>query len=168
MGYSIEVLEVDYLSKLPTTGCNQGSMGDDVMDMLSRIRAFSAANNILFITPHQLSTDAKRLLQGVPHEQFLNTIKGGGYFEKTKGLDRIYDIGLLIHKVETENGDYLHVVLDKHRFPTPVEGSARSFFLPFPPSKMPIPSNLHIENYRPLRKIPRGGGGYQGGSDSLF
>lgn len=157
MGYAVEVLEVDYLSKLPTTGCNQGSMGDDVMDMLSRIRAFCAANNILFVTPHQLSTDAKRLLQSLPAEQFLTTIKGGGYFEKTKGLDRIYDIGLLIHKVETENGDYLHVMLDKHRFPTPVEGSARSFFLPFPPSKMPIPSNLHDQNHRVLRKIPRGG-----------
>lgn len=42
-GYVVEVLQVDYLSKLPTTGCTQGSIGDDMMDMLSRIRAFCAA-----------------------------------------------------------------------------------------------------------------------------
>ena len=42
-GYKVEVLVFDYLSKLPTTGCTQGSMGDDTMDMLSRIRAFCAA-----------------------------------------------------------------------------------------------------------------------------
>lgn len=154
-GYAVEVLAVDYLSKIPTTGCIQGSIGDDMMDMLSRVRSFCSANNILFITPHQLSTEAKRLLQTTPPEGFLNAIKGGGYFERTKGLDRIYDIGILIHKCEAPSGDYLHVVIDKHRFPTPIESSAKSFYLPFPSSNMPIPSNIGEENHRILRKIPR-------------
>lgn len=42
-GYVVEVLSVDYLAKLPTTGCVQGSLGDDMLDMLSRIRAFCLA-----------------------------------------------------------------------------------------------------------------------------
>lgn len=42
-GYCVEVLAVDYLSKLPTTGCTSGSLGDDAMDLLSRMRAFCSA-----------------------------------------------------------------------------------------------------------------------------
>jgi len=112
-------------------------------------------HGILFITPHQLSTDAKRLLQNTPQEQFLHAIKGGGFFEKTKGLDRIYDIGVLINKAETPAGDFLHVVIDKHRFPTVVESSAKSFYLAFPACKAPIPSNLENPDHKVLRRIPR-------------
>ena len=154
-GYIVEVLQCDYLSKLPTTGCVQGSLGDDVMDLLSRTRAYCLANRILFITPHQLSTEAKRLLQTTPQEQFLNTIKGGGFFERTKGLDRVYDIGILIHKIERDDCDYLHFVIDKHRFPSVVETNLKQFFLPFPRNKMPIPSNILEEDHKILRKIPR-------------
>ena len=154
-GYVVEVLAVDYLMKLPTTGCTHGSTGDDVLDMLSRLRNYCSAHGILFITPHQLSTDAKRLLQNTPQEQFLHAIKGGGFFEKTKGLDRIYDIGVLISKCETPSGDFLHVIIDKHRFPTVVESSSKSFFLPFPKCKAPIPANLEEVEHRTLRRIPR-------------
>lgn len=154
-GYVVEVLCCDYLAKLPTTGCVQGSMGDDMLDMLSRIRAFSSANGIIFVSPHQLSTEAKRLLQTTPQDQFLHAIKGGGFFEKTKGLDRIYDIGVLIHIVNSAAGDFLHVVVDKHRFPSVVDSSLKSFFLEMPSCKMPIPSNIFDENYRVNRKIPR-------------
>ena len=154
-GYQVEVLCVDYLSKLPTTGCVQGANGDDVMDMLSRIRAFCSAHSILFLTPHQLSTEAKRLMQSVPSDQFLNYIKSGGFFEKTRGLDRVYDIGILVNKCEMPQGDFLHVLIDKHRLPTVVDASIKSFYLPFPKNKMPIPSNYHIENLKAMRKIPK-------------
>ena len=154
-GYAVEVLCIDYLSKFSTEGCNQGSIGDDVMDLLAKVRAFCAANGILFITPHQLSTEAKRLLQTVPSDQFLHYIKGGGFYEKSKGLDRIYDIGILLHKVSKDDADWLHVVIDKHRFPTIVDASKKSFFLKFPKNGMPIPSNYGIPDYKILRKIPK-------------
>lgn len=154
-GYAIEVLCIDYLSKFSTEGCNQGSIGDDVMDLLAKVRAFCSARGILFITPHQLSTEAKRLLQTVPTDQFLHYIKGGGFFEKSKGLDRIYDVGILLHKCEMPAGDFLHVVVDKHRFPTVVDSSKKSFYLQFPKNKMPIPSNYGIPDYKILRKIPK-------------
>ena len=168
-GYHIEVLAIDYLSKIPTTGCVQGSLGDDVMDQLSRMRAYAAANQILLVSPHQLSTDAKRKLETVPAEQFLHVIKGGGFFEKTKGLDRIYDIGILIHKVETQtNGDWLHCVVDKHRFPSVVDSKLKSWYMQFPSNKMPIPSNIHDENYQVHRKIPRGQAQQTGGDAGFF
>lgn len=165
MGYAVEVLCIDYLYKIPTTGCSQGSVGDDFLDMLSRVRAYCSANGILFITPHQLSTEAKRLLQTIPAEQFLSHIKGGGFFEKTKGLDRIYDIGILIHKVEVGEKAYLNVVIDKHRFPTVVDSGIKNMFLEFPSNGMPIPSNIENENYRIMRKIPKS---FASKDDSFF
>ncbi len=154
-GYCVEVFCIDYLSKIPTTGCVQGSMGDDMLDMLSKVRAYCSSQGILLITPHQLSTEAKRLLQTLPSDQFLHYIKGGGFFEKTKGLDRIYDIGVLLHKIEGPGGDFLHVLVDKHRFPSVVDSSKKSFYLAFPKNKMPIPCNYGIEGYKVLRKIPK-------------
>ncbi len=110
------------------------------------------------MTPHQLSTEAKRTLTLYPNEQFLNNIKGGGYFEKTRGLDRVYDIGILINKCETSNGDWLHVVIDKHRFPSVIDSRLKSAFIQFPSNKMPIPANADKEDYKITRKIPRGSG----------
>lgn len=154
-GYVVEIFCIDYLSKISTEGCNHGAQGDDMLDLFTKLRNYCAANGILFITPHQLSTDAKRLLQTVPAEGFLNQIKGGGFFEKTKGLDRIYDIGILLHKVESGDRSFLNVVVDKHRFPTVVDSSLKSFFLPFPKCGMPIPNNLHFDNYKIHRKLPK-------------
>lgn len=154
-GFQVEVLGLDYLMKVPTTGCTMGSLGDDVMDQLSRIRSFCSANNILMITPHQLSTDAKRVRSTLPVGQFLPFIKSGGFFERTKGLDRVYDIGILIDKCETPFGDFLHVLLDKHRFPTPIDNVATSFFLEFPPCKMPILPTYGKEGHKIIRKLPK-------------
>lgn len=40
-GYNVEVLMMDYLSKVPTTGCtNTGAIGTDVCDLFSRVRNF--------------------------------------------------------------------------------------------------------------------------------
>lgn len=85
----------------------------------------------------------------------MHHIKGGGFFERAKGLDRIYDVGIIIHKVGNGDKDYLHVVIDKHRLPTIVDSSLKSFFLPFPKCGAPIPANINIENHKILRKIPK-------------
>jgi hypothetical protein len=42
-GYSVEVLDIDYLYKIPKTGCETGTLGHDVMDQLSRVRGFCAS-----------------------------------------------------------------------------------------------------------------------------
>lgn len=154
-GYAVEVLSLDYLYKIPTTGCTTGAIGDDVLDMFSRVRAYCSSNGIVFMTPHQLSTEAMRLMSTVPPDQFLKLIKGGGFFEKTKGLGRIYDIGILIHIANMANGSFLHVIVDKHRFPTVVDSSLKEFFLEMPSNKMPIPSNVDNPAHKVLRKIPR-------------
>lgn len=154
-GFQIEVLRTDYLAKMKEPSLRHGSIGDDVMEQLSRVRAFCASRGILLLNPRQLSTEALRLESTVPAENFLNTIKGQGFFEGSKGLGRIFDIGILLHKCETQAGNFLNVLVDKHRFPSVIDSKYKQFFLEMPESMMPIPSNLMTEDYKVLRKIPR-------------
>jgi hypothetical protein len=153
-GYNIEVLMVDYLSKLPTTGCNvSGAMGNDVMDQLSRVRNFCAGRGILFITPHQLSTEAKALIRsGVPENQFVNEIAERGYWEKTKGLDRIFDLGLIIHLFKHNKETFFSVARDKHRISSIVDDKHKYYMMKFPKG-MPIPHDIDGEDTS-FNKLP--------------
>lgn len=164
-GYVVIGLMVDYLSKVPTTGCiNTGPMGNDMMDMLSRVRNFCAAKGIFFITPHQLSTDAKNLLRtGVSDEYFTREVAEKGYWEFTKGLDRIFDLGVIIHLVKYRKKTYLSVARDKHRISTIVEDAMKHFFLEFP-WKMPIPHDVDDTPIH-MRKLPTA---TEDTSDALF
>ena len=42
-GYEIHLLMLDYLAMIPTTGCEQGTMGHDMRDMWRRMRNFCSA-----------------------------------------------------------------------------------------------------------------------------
>lgn len=42
-GYEIHCCMIDYLVKIPTTGCDQGTAGKDIINMYERIRNFMAA-----------------------------------------------------------------------------------------------------------------------------
>lgn len=42
-GYEIHAMIIDYLSKLPTTGCIQGPAGTDLRDMFQRVRNFATS-----------------------------------------------------------------------------------------------------------------------------
>jgi hypothetical protein len=153
-GYVVEVLMTDYLTKVPTTGCvDSGPMGNDVMDQLSRVRNFCAGKRITYINPHQLSTEAKQLIRGgTPEDQFVKEIAEKGYWERTKGLDRVYDLGLLIHLFKHQKETYLSVYREKHRVPTIVEDDKRYMLFKFPKG-MPIPSDINRERIS-TRKLP--------------
>lgn len=145
-GYVIEVLDLDYLFKVPTTGCIATTPGSDILDLFSRMRNFCAGKGILLRTPHQLSTEAKNLLRtGIPEEQFVKELAGKGYFEGTKGLDRIYDGGMLLHLFKHNKETYFTCQLDKHRFPTVVDEDERYYIWKFP-KHMPIPHSTNGED----------------------
>lgn len=154
-GYSVEAVSLDYMYKMSKEGCTQGASGDDTLDLTQKLKSYFSANRILWMTPHQFDTATKSKIATIPADQLLPTIKGTGPYEAAKGLDRIYDIGIMIHKVETPNGDYLHMLLDKHRFPVAVANVYKQWFLPFPKDGMPIKYNIHQTDHKPLRRLPR-------------
>lgn len=115
-GFEVVVCAVDYLMKIPTTGCDVGPMGHDIRNMYERIRNFMTAKgrSTLFITPHQLSPDAKLLMRD-GRADFVKAVKGGGYYAGTKQLGQVADVEIFIH-IEEKNGVYyLTLQRGKHR-----------------------------------------------------
>jgi hypothetical protein len=113
-GFEVIALFVDYLAMLPTTGCIMTTAGSDIRDMFRRIRNFCAPRHILFITPHQLSSDAKKLYRD-GQNNFVKILPGKGYYDGSQRLDQEVDLELFQH-IEYVNGKpYLTLQRGKHR-----------------------------------------------------
>lgn len=113
-GFEIHCCMCDYLLKVPTTGCDAGPMGVDIRNMYERVRNFCIAKEILFITPHQLSTDSKMMVRE-GRIDFVKGLVGGGYYAGTKQLDQVVDGELFIHIEIVNDESYLTVQRGKHR-----------------------------------------------------
>ena len=113
-GYEIHSIIFDYLNMISKRGCLTGAQGMDTRDLFRRVRNFMSEMNILFITPHQISTDAKYLLrQGV--EDLVKELKGKSYWDSCKTIDQEVD-GCIICHIEFYKGiPYFTMMLDKHR-----------------------------------------------------
>ena len=148
-GYEIKLLTVDYLSKLPTTGCvSTGPMGTDLRDLFNRVRNLTSSKNILFMTPHQLSSDAKQLLRnGVNAKDIVKEIAGKGFYEGSRQLDQVVDVEIHQMIASIKKQPYLTFQRGKRRFPEIIDEDKKYFMLPFP-YKAPIPPNLDLDgNY---------------------
>lgn len=146
-GYSIEFCAIDYLEKMPTTGCNTtGPTGNDILDLFSRVRFFLNTKNIACWTPHQISVDAKKLIRGaVTEDKFVQLLPGKGYFKGTSQLDQIPDGIIFTHKFTRNDKTYLAIQRDRHRISSIVKESYKHMYLEFP-DKMPIPDDIEGED----------------------
>lgn len=116
-GFEIHMLNIDYLAMMSTKGCKQGATGQDIRDLFRRTRNIIEAKKILCITPHQLSTDAKKLTrQGV--EDFVKEIANKGYWDSCTTIDQEVDMEIYQHKVEVNGEAYLTFQRGKHRKPS--------------------------------------------------
>ena len=154
-GYNIEVLLMDYLAQIPTIGCvNTGPMGTDLRDLFRRVRNFCSAKRIAFITPHQLSSDAKQLIRnGVPEDQFVKEIAEKGYTSGSRQLDQEIDLEIYQHIFKHNGKWYLCFMRGKHRVPTIISDDKLKYFIMEFPSGMPIPSDREDED-RALSRLP--------------
>lgn len=142
-GYELHAVFIDYLAKLPTTGCtSSGPTGTDVRNLFDRTRNFFSSRGVFCLTPHQLSTDAKQLIRnGESDLSFVKLIAGKGYTELSKQLDQVVDLELYIHIGHMNRRPVLCVGLGKHRRPVVVDEKYKFFTLPFP-YKAPIKENI--------------------------
>lgn len=155
-GYAVHILMCDYLLKMPTTGCLQsGATGMDKRDMVRRIRNFCSARNIGFISPFQLSTEAKQLIRnGVPEHQFVNEIAEKGYTDGCKTIDQELDLELYVHIFTYKRKKYLSVRRGKHRLPTVISDDDKYFIYRFPGLNIPVLDDINSEPTG-MRKLPK-------------
>ena len=141
-GYAVEGLWLDYLGLLPTTGCIQGAQGEALRDMLRRFRNFCMAKGMLFMTPHQMSTEAKNLLRGTTTDaNFVKDVAERGYAAGSKQLDNELDLEFYQHIAKIGKVTWLAFQRGKHRIPTIVDDVYKYFALKFTHPKMPIPDD---------------------------
>lgn len=113
-GYEVHFAVLDYLNMLSKRGCQQGPHGFETRDLFRRVRNFTAPRGITFITPHQLSTQAKELVRS-QIENFVKEIVNKGYYDSCRTVDQEVDLELTIH-IEKMNGEsFLTVGRGKHR-----------------------------------------------------
>ncbi len=131
-GYEIHLCMLDYLTMVPTTGCAQGPAGTDVRDMYRRMRNFCHPRKIALVTPHQLSTEAKRLTRDNEHN-FVKQIQNKGMYAQCQSLDNEVDWEIYIHK-EIMNGEsWLTLQRGKHRTNGILPEKHKYLVLPFFP-----------------------------------
>ncbi len=113
-GYELHYLQIDYLAKANTAGCLNSYTGQDLHDLFTRTRSFLERKKVAGFTPHQFSSDAKRLLRtGV--ESCVKEVKGKGYYMGCVTLDQVPDLELHINLVEMGIEKYLEIQRGKHR-----------------------------------------------------
>lgn len=88
----------------------------------------------------------------MPEDQFVKEISEKGYWERTKGLDRVYDLCILIHLFKHNKKTYLSIYREKHRLPTIIDDELRYFLFEFP-YKQPIPCYGPDQSSGALRKL---------------
>lgn len=154
-GYSIHILMLDYALLLPTVGCTMGPLGADKKDMLRRFRNFCSARNITFITPLQLSSEAKMMIRnGVPEHNLVNETAEKGYYDGCKTLDADIDLEIQIHLFNHKGKKYLAVRRGKHRIPTVIAEELKYFMLKFPSLNTPILEDIGKEDSS-FTKLPK-------------
>lgn len=116
-GYEIHFMTIDYLNMFNKAGCVQGAQGQDTRDLFRRVRNFTNRRKITTMTPHQISSDAKRLLrtETVMGSDFVKSIVNKGYYDSCTTIDQEVDMEILIHIVKCNGRSYLTIQRGKHR-----------------------------------------------------
>ena len=114
-GYEIVVMTFDYLAMMSSKGFDNGGItGREKQAMFKRTRNFMVMRHVLFITPHQLSTEALSIERDRPG-QFLNEILNRAYYNECKTIAQEVDFEVNIQKQIVDGVAYLNLGRGKHR-----------------------------------------------------
>lgn len=148
-GYEIHACLVDYLIKMSVAGC-VGKGGTEYRDLFDKCRQFFSVKKITFITPHQMSTEAKQLVRnGTNKLNLVKEVVNKGYTELSKQIDQVVDIELCIAKALLNKRWVLTMMIGKHRGAGIIPDEHKYQILQFP-TGMPIPPNINNDDYKPI------------------
>lgn len=95
---------------------------------------------ITFITPHQLSTEAKQMIRD-GYQDFVKQVPGKGYYRGCKSVDQEVDGEMYLHIEKLNKKSYLTIQRGKHRGVDIIPDDDMYCVLPFP-EKGPILDDL--------------------------
>ena len=144
-GFEVQILAVDYLDKLPTTGLStNGPLGSEKKELVKKVRNFMSGLDIAFITPWQLSSGANNLRKdGLADKDFLKYIWDKSYYQGSSTLNTEIDLEIFANKVKVQNGFYaLNIHRGKHKLSsTLTDEKDMNIYIPFP-KQGPIPLDV--------------------------
>jgi len=152
-GYEVQVLFIDYVMKMNRLGClNQGANGTDLLCVFRTIRELITQKDILFITPHQLSSEADKLVKGgMPPVEFVKHVADKRYYAVSTQLGQELDGELLLRLGKVNGKTRLLIHRGKHRLPTNIPEEYKLIMLDFPDRHSPIPEEN--DKHKPCSNI---------------
>lgn len=105
-GHEVIFWAYDYLGMADLEGTSGDTKGDRLHDLYRRVRAFIVSQGICFVTPHQLSPDAKRLLRESDDDAELNFAKeaaGKSMTETSTKITNEVDAEFVFHVARTRD-----------------------------------------------------------------
>lgn len=130
-GYEVHAVVCDYLNMMNKKDLSMGGpAGEEIRELFRRVRNFCAPRGITFITPHQLSTEAKMLTRQRT-DTFVKDIANKGYYDGSKRIDQEVDLEIYIHIEKIGDEAYLTVHRGKHRTVMVTESKHLYCVLPF-------------------------------------
>lgn len=113
-GYEVHLLTIDYLNMINRQGLQQGPTGEEIRDLFRRMRNFCLKRGIAVVTPHQFSSEARKVERGEP-KNFVKTVTSKGFYDGCSRLEQELDLEISIHIVEFNGESYLTMHRGKHR-----------------------------------------------------
>lgn len=117
-GHEIIFYAYDYLAMMELDGMTGDTKGDKLQMLYRKTRAFTMSRGICFVTPHQLSPDAKKMLRESDDESevyFAREAAGKSMTETSTKLTNEVDVELTIHVAKTDIRNYWTFAVGKQR-----------------------------------------------------
>lgn len=155
-GYMVELCTTDYLNMMSKAGCASGTAGEDIRDLMRRVRTFYLMKGICGHNMHQMSTEAIGLLKsGTPDYALVKEVANRSYYDGSKRLGQEFDIEIWMHIVKHLGRTYLNIGRGKDRKATVIKNESWKYFLyEMPDCGMPIPYDLPDETMAGFDKLP--------------
>lgn len=117
-GHEIIWYGYDYLGLVPIDKIPGESKSDKLQILFRRVRSFMIARGICFVTPHQLSPDAKKMLKETDDESevyFAREVAGKSMTETSTKITNEVDVEITIHVAKTPLRNYFTWCVGKSR-----------------------------------------------------
>lgn len=117
-GHEIIWYGYDYLGLVPIDKIPGESKSDKLQILFRRVRSFMIARGICFVTPHQLSPEAKKMLKEADDESevyFAREAAGKSLTETSTKITNEVDVEITIHVAKTNTRNYWTFCIGKQR-----------------------------------------------------